>query len=158
MITYNREEMKIQIENYLKNHDLAVVATVNSDRKPEAATVGYIYENGNLYFITRSNSRKAQNLMKNERIAAVIGTTAGPNTVQLEGVATVFRSGTKEFNDLLVKMAGLKILYHGPFLKMEGIDFVIVNVKIDWLRWLDVNDMTNKEEFFQLIPESQSSQ
>lgn len=62
-----------------------MVATVNSDRKPEAATVGYIYENGNLYFITRSNSRKAQNLMKNERIAAVIGTTAGPNTVQLEG-------------------------------------------------------------------------
>lgn len=57
MITYNREEMKVQIENYLKNHDLAVVATVNSDKKPEAATVGYIYENGNFYFITRTKNR-----------------------------------------------------------------------------------------------------
>jgi uncharacterized pyridoxamine 5'-phosphate oxidase family protein len=158
MITYDRDEMKVQIESFLKNHDLAVVSTVAHDKKPEAATVGYLYENDIFYFITRANSRKAQNLEHNQRIAAVIGTTAGPNTVQLEGEAFVLKSGTREFNDLLVKFAGLKVLYYGPFLKMEGIDFVIVTVKVDWLRWLDVNDLTNKEEFYQLFPEDQSSQ
>lgn len=156
MITSNREEMKVQIEDYLKNHDLAVVATVTDNKHPEAATVGYFFdpENYNFYFITRENSRKTQNLISRPFVAAVVGTTAGPNTVQLEGEAEIYKSGSPEFKELLIKLAGLKILYSGPFLKLEGIEFVIVKVKISWLRWLDANDLTGKEEFFQFLPES----
>lgn len=158
MITYDKGEMRTQIVNFLKNHDLAVISTINSENKPEAATIGYFIDDDlSLYLITREDSRKAENIAGNPNVALVIGTTAGPNTVQIEGSAQILKSGDKEFADLLVKFAALKVLYYGPFLKMEGINFIICKVTISWLRFLDVNDATNKEEFYQLIPD-QSSQ
>ncbi len=155
MISPIKADMQVQIVNFLRNHDLAVVATVSDHKIPEAATVGYYFDDDfNFYFLTRKESRKAQNLARNPNVAAVVGTTAGPNSVQLEGKAEVLQSGSEEYKKLLVKFAAIKVLYYGPFLKMAGIDFVIVKVEINWLRWLDINEMTDREEFYQLLPET----
>lgn len=153
MITTNQEDMQVQILEYIKNHDLAVVSTVNEKHKPQAATVGYFFDEDNtFYFMTRTSTRKVANIKANPNVAIVVGTMMSPNTVQMEGEAQILNSGQDEFKALLVKFAGLKILYNGPFLKLEGIDFVIIKVKINWLRWLDYNNLTHKEEFFQLFP------
>ena len=145
--------MRTQIMDFLTNHDLAVVSTVTSDHKPESATVGYYFdpENVDLYFVTRADSRKVKNLKTNPNLSVVVGTLPSTNTVQMEGKAQILYSGDSEFKEFLVRLAGLKILYKGPFLKIEGINFVIVKTKITWLRWLDYNELTHKEEYFQLF-------
>jgi hypothetical protein len=91
-------------------------------------------------------------LKSNPNLAIVVGTLPSTNTVQMEGKASILYSGDSEFKEFLVRLAGLKIIYRSPFLKIEGNDFVIVKTEINWLRWLDYNELTHKEEYFQLLP------
>ncbi len=82
-----RNEQEV-VENFIKQHNLAVVTTVSQDFLPEAAVVGIsALDNLELLFGTFHTSRKWQNLQKNSRVALVIGWDQG-RTVQYEGEAT----------------------------------------------------------------------
>jgi len=152
MISVNKEEIRNKVIGFLKNHELAVVATI-SDNKPEAATVGFLTdEELNFFFMSKKTSRKIENLKTNSNIAIVIGTEKGSNTLQVEGDAKVFFDSDQEFAQVVTKISNIEPIYYGPLLKMGGTDFAIVKVKPNWIRWLDFNDLTGKEEFFQLIP------
>lgn len=72
---------------FLRRHKLAVVATVSSQNAPQAAVVGVaITDELELIFDTTQSTRKAVNLRRDGRVAAVIGWDE-EQTVQLEGVA-----------------------------------------------------------------------
>jgi len=76
------------VYNFIKQHALAVIATLSDDQKPEAALVGFaISEDLEIVFDTVKTSRKYQNLLQNTFVAAVIGWD-NETTVQYEGVAT----------------------------------------------------------------------
>lgn len=76
-----------KIQEFIKSHNLAVIATVTSDVLPEAAVVGFVSkDNLEIIFGTSSESRKYKNLQKNPRVALVIGWEKG-RTVQYEGEA-----------------------------------------------------------------------
>lgn len=81
---------------FIKEHRLAVLATVNADFLPEAAVVGFsVNEHLHLNFGTFRTSRKYQNLQKNPRVALVIGWEKG-KTVQYEGVARELEGKERE--------------------------------------------------------------
>ncbi|HYE22084.1 MAG TPA: pyridoxamine 5'-phosphate oxidase family protein [Verrucomicrobiae bacterium] len=74
-----------KIFQYVKEQNLAVMATVSPDAKPEAAVVGFSEtDNFELYIGTYEFSRKFQNIKKNSLVALVIGWDDG-KTVQYEG-------------------------------------------------------------------------
>src|SRR5262245_62747445 len=75
---------------FLRQHRLAVEASVSSARTPQAAVVGIaVTDRFEIVFDTVDSTRKARNLRINPRIAFVIGGVAAgeERTVQYEGVA-----------------------------------------------------------------------
>jgi general stress protein 26 len=75
-----------ELYEFLRQHRLAVVSTVNP-ASPEAAVVGIaVTERLEIIFDTLSSSRKYANICADPRVALVIGWN-GLATVQIEGLA-----------------------------------------------------------------------
>ncbi|OGE80220.1 MAG: hypothetical protein A2660_00905 [Candidatus Doudnabacteria bacterium RIFCSPHIGHO2_01_FULL_45_18] len=75
------------VEDFIKAHQWAVLATVTGNGLPQAAALGFFpKENFKLIFGTFDSSRKYHNLKANPNVALVIGWDKGV-TVQYEGVA-----------------------------------------------------------------------
>ena len=72
----------------LRRFRLGVVSTVNASGQPQAATVGVaVGDELEVVFDTLSTTRKFQNLVREPRVAIVMG--EGELTIQLEGRADV---------------------------------------------------------------------
>jgi general stress protein 26 len=79
--------LKELIHQFIRQHKLAVVSTINSSGKPESALVGIaVTPELEIVFDTVKSSRKYQNLLQNTHIAVVIGWD-NETTVQYEGEA-----------------------------------------------------------------------
>ena len=86
---------------------LGVVSTVNQKNEPESAFVYFTFdENLNLYFATRDASRKYKNLVDNKNVAFVVATENPPQTLQLEGTASV-HNNMEEQKNLFQELIGL---------------------------------------------------
>src|SRR3954451_5347329 len=75
---------------FIRQHRLAVQASVAAPDSPQAAVVGFAITNQfEIVFDTLDSTRKAQNLRRNARIAFVIGgaNDGDERTVQFEGIA-----------------------------------------------------------------------
>jgi nitroimidazol reductase NimA-like FMN-containing flavoprotein (pyridoxamine 5'-phosphate oxidase superfamily) len=82
--TSNKEKMRAHALEFIKSHHTMVLSTVSSSGQPHAATMYYVADDDfNLYFITVSTSKKAENLRANSSTAFVIG--AGPEIVTVQG-------------------------------------------------------------------------
>ncbi len=72
---------------FLNSLDTCVIATVDQNGLPEAATVGFSHDDSFVFLIgTNKKSRKYANLTSNPACALVIG-LEGSQTVQVEGSA-----------------------------------------------------------------------
>lgn len=134
---------------------LAVIATVAPNGVPESATILYSIDNEfNFYFITRNDSRKAQNLATNKNVSVVIGTELSPSTLQMSGIADPMSvEGQKEFIDKLSNNEDLSALYYGPFLNIMGVNFTLYKVTMNWARFLTLDMARIKEVYYQIIPQ-----
>ena len=74
---------------FVRGCGLAVVATSDPGRRPEAALVGIAaLDDGTLIFDTERDTRKVANLLQNPCVAVVVGWNDGIS-LQIEGVAEV---------------------------------------------------------------------
>ncbi|MFI5205339.1 MAG: pyridoxamine 5'-phosphate oxidase family protein [Candidatus Paceibacterales bacterium] len=81
------EALKIRILEFIKQHHIAAIATVNSYSLPEASIVGFaVRHDFTIHIATYDSSRKFLNLKRNPRVALVVGWEHG-KTVQIEGHA-----------------------------------------------------------------------
>ena len=80
---------KAELLEFLRQHRLAVEASVSAEGGPQAAVVGVVVgDELEVFFDTLSSSRKYQNLKRDPRLALVIGWDLEQAcTVQLEGLA-----------------------------------------------------------------------
>jgi len=120
---------------FLRQHRLAVQASVSSTDWPQAAVVGFaVTDRFEIVFDTLDSTRKAQNLRRNPNLALVIGGTSpgDDRTVQYEGVADE-PSGAE--------LEHLKAIYYGVYpdgpsrLGWRGL--IYVRVRPTWLRYSD---------------------
>lgn len=85
---------KVQILNFLANHVLCTISTVNVDTlQPEAALIAFAeLPNLEILFVTLEGSRKYQNMLANNKVALVVGWDRRPEkwaTLQYEGFASL---------------------------------------------------------------------
>src|SRR5689334_23286813 len=75
--------------DFLRQHRVAVQASVSATQGPQAAVVGFaVTDRFEIVFDTLDSTRKALNLRRNPKIALVIGGLTGEErTVQYEGIA-----------------------------------------------------------------------
>jgi hypothetical protein len=126
---------KTQLLRFMREHPLAVQSSVSAGGAPQAAVVGVaVTDDFELVFDTLAQTRKAQNLHGNNRIAFVLGGTAAgeDRTVQYEGIAD--QPAGAEL-DRLTK------IYYGVFpdgperLSWPGL--IYVRAKPTWIRYSD---------------------
>lgn len=80
-------ENRDKLFTFIKSKFLMTISSVDAAGKPEAAVVGFgAGEGARLMFGTSKQSRKCANVLRDGRVAVVIGWD-WPETVQLEGVA-----------------------------------------------------------------------
>ncbi len=159
---------KDEVLRFIRSKLVAVVASVCPDGTPEAATMFYwvndVDENGfGLYFLTRRQTRKVQNILANPAVAVVVGTEFAPETVQMNGVASVVEAadameGMRELHELLRKHPVQSALYaaaffpKNPFGAIEGEDFVLIKFRPSWIRHMTVDKKAKVAEYTQIIP------
>ena len=135
--------MKTLLYQFIKQHLLGIVTTVNVVNKPEAALVGIaVTENLEIIFDTIKASRKYQNILQNPEVALVIGWD-NETTVQYEGKATILGDDDEALR--------LKEIYFEVY--PDGLDRVktmegLVHIKItpEWLRYSNYNEPVVIEE------------
>jgi hypothetical protein len=79
----------IQLLSFMRAQPWAVEASVTPDGAPQAAVIGVaVTDRWELLFDTQTGSRKHQNLVRNPRVAFVVG-WEHERTVQYEGIAAL---------------------------------------------------------------------
>ncbi len=122
---------------FLRQHRLAVQASVSATSGPQAAVVGYaVTDQFEIVFDTLDSTRKAANLRQNRRLALAIGglIAGDERTVQYEGVADE-PSGTE--------LERLKKVYYGAYpdgpSRLSWPGLIYVRVRPTWIRYSDYN-------------------
>lgn len=126
-----------QLLQFMREHRLAVQASVSPDGAAQAAVVGIaVTASFELVFDTLDSTRKLGNLRRNSRIAFVIGgSSAGDErTVQYEGVADEPKGAERE----RVLAAYYEAWPDGPS-RANWPGLVYVRVRPTWIRFSDFN-------------------
>lgn len=126
-------ESKKQILDFIRQHKVAVLATVNSSALPEASALAFmIKDDFEIHIATYDSSRKFHNLKRNPKVALVIGWDHG-KTVQIEGEA-IEVTDPEEIKDMewsdLEKMPTV-----AKYIKPERA--VFLKIKPKWLKYSD---------------------
>ena len=120
---------------FLRRHRYAVQASVSSVSGAQAAVVGIaVADNFDIVFDTVDSSRKARNLVHDQRVAMVIGglEPGEEETVQLEGVAERLATADKR----VVEELYFRVFPDGrDRLSWQGI--MHIRVRPHWLRYSD---------------------
>jgi general stress protein 26 len=132
------DEMDVrELLEFLRQHRLAVQASVFATGGPQAAVVGFaITDRFEIIFDTLDSTRKVPNLRQNPKLALVIGglVAGDERTVQYEGIAdepsgTELERLTKVYYDVFPDGPGRR--------SWPGL--VYVRVRPTWIRYSDYN-------------------
>lgn len=103
---FNDNESYSEAIAYLNSHEIAVFSTLDTRNTISAAVVYYsIGKDNNIYILTKSHTKKAQNILTNNQVALTVYEPNGLQTVQLQGIASVEKSDSikAEVFDKIVK-------------------------------------------------------
>lgn len=77
-----------QIDKFIRNHSVAIVATIDASGQPNTSTIFYIIDKkGKIYFISKEQTIKSKNLKTNNKAAMTILDKAKPIAVNVIGFA-----------------------------------------------------------------------
>jgi general stress protein 26 len=122
---------------FLRQHRLAVQASVFASGGPQAAVVGFaITDQFEIIFDTLDSARKVPNLRQNPRLALVIGgfLQGDERTVQYEGIADEPSGGELE----RLTRVYYRVFPDGPS-RRSWPGLVYVRVRPTWIRYSDYN-------------------
>ena len=128
------DEVRENIENYLKKHKWMALGTVSPDGNPLVHEMGYASEGVTIYLATDRNTRKVQDIENNSRVAYTVGEDYDDprliQGVQMEGVATLLSNSVEV--DRAINLLTEKF----PFFSEMANNSDVVFIKIDTKRGL----------------------
>lgn len=149
----DRDKLLSDAFSFLSQQTMGVISTISQDNTPESASVNYMVDSGwEIYVITNKDSRKVQNIKQNNHVSFVVGAPQIPHTAQIQADAQILEPENSEYDTLLTKLKESKVLDRNPIYSMFSGNYVILKLKITWLRWLFFEDTTGKEVYTVLIP------
>lgn len=151
----DKDQAKHAAIEFLKSQVVAVLATIDLEGNPSAATIYFANdEDFTFYFITKTVTRKYKNLQHNPNVALAIGTHNIPITIQVEGKAELM----EEFDKRLIaldKVARNSLLgaYGPPLNKLPESELAVYKITPTLVRFLDQTNQSEKSgEPVQIIP------
>lgn len=146
-------EQKITEELKSTSQSLGVVSTVNEDAKakPQAATVYYVCNDAlDIFFVTRSSSRKYKNIKSNPNVSFVITNEHPPKTIQLEGTAAEVTDPEEQikYYDMLMARATASNPMP-PVTQIATGELVFLKMTTTWARFGDFEVMKEGDKFIE---------
>lgn len=84
----SRTEIRDRALSFLRKHHTAVLATTNGENLHSAAITYLVDDKNDIYFVTKRDSAKAQNIRKNPKVSLVVYEyDYFPKSVQIQGSA-----------------------------------------------------------------------
>lgn len=126
-------ESNQRIYDFLKGNHIGVLATVDPNGNPHAATIYYsIDEEFNVMFMTKNETKKHDNLLHNKHAMLVVYEPTTQTTVQVTGVAKVLSSKVDTaqiFLDTLITARDTSDAGMPPIAKLRAGDYVAIKLK-----------------------------
>lgn len=142
------EEIEQATKQFLHENYLMSLATTN-DTHPSVAVMVYIIdEDLNIYFVTHADSRKVQNLAENPQVGLAIWQNGQSMLVQANGKASVVEEAhTKNWvMDCFADFTTNDINFWAPILRMQGKEYIVFRITLDWMRTLDMTRNTVSQD------------
>jgi len=153
-----------QLLSFLENNHIGVLATASNMGKPHAATVYTTFDQElNIYFVTRKNTRKSQNLQDNRQVALAIYDAKSQSTLQAEGTAIEVTEPQKMqwiFNDIWQIASQTSATNSPPQAQLIGAgDYIAYKLSAPSLRLASYAQSTSArpEDIFSVVPTQENS-
>lgn len=134
---------KSAVKEFLQINFVAELATTDGT-KPTCSPVIYVIDDDlNFYFVTNTDSYKAQNIINNPNVSMTVWEFS-KMSVQMDGVATEVKDEDKiewvvnAFGDAATKDPN----FWAPIFRIKRSDYVAFKVTPNWLRALDLSHDT----------------
>ena len=141
------EITKQKVLTFLKNHYLMQIATVNENQPGVSVMLYTVDDDLNFYFATHKDSFKIKNLKQNPKISLVVW-EFGNIQVQANGIAEEVTESQKQLQilDKLADSATQDENFWPPIFRIKGEDYIIIKIKPNWMRVLDLTTQTIRQE------------
>lgn len=130
-----------QARNFLWNHEIAVVSTVDQNGALHGAVVYYASDkNDNIFFVSKEKTDKVKHIMKNPQVALTMYDVQSMQTLQVSGIAHLEQDEDikKAITDRIIRprfQDGHAAL--PPILYIPAGDYVIVSIKLTSFKFSD---------------------
>lgn len=150
------DTIKYEALKFLRSKSTMVLASISNNLEPEAATIYFVCDDEfNLYFMTATTSKKADNLRVNGKVAFVIG--QGPEIITIQGggaAKELPQKDAEKFYELIKKVA-VESANQWPILTLAKEGYATFKVTPAWMTYYNL-DKENypeiaREEFYQII-------
>lgn len=93
-----------EAHDFLRQHPVGVLATVDPNGEPDAAAIYFtIDEDSNIAFLTRTGTKKSDNLQHNHHATLVVYEAETQTTVQVKGAARKIED-PHDMNEVFIKV------------------------------------------------------
>ncbi len=126
---------------FLTSHNIATFSTSDQNGKVSAAVVYYALSPDNtFYLVTKSQTKKAQNIQKNNQVALTVYDTNQLKTAQIQGLAIV-ESNANKTHDLIDRFIQPHIYDRGiawpPITKIVGGNHQVIKITPTEVKFTD---------------------
>lgn len=133
---------KKEIKDFLKSHFIMEAATISKNR-PHASVLLYHMENDfSFYIVTRKNTYKAKNLLKNPYISFTIW-EHNKMMIQTDGNVLQVKETGKKLQNIIDKLAIAATKDNGfwpPLFRIGHDDYIIFHIKPTWMRAMNLQN------------------
>ena len=142
--TYN------QIRTYIDQHPLATLSTINSDGSPHGAIVYVCADDRQpiVYFITKQQTRKYQNLQEREQVSLTIASPSENSTLQASGHAFEARGASiiDEVVEKITRSHASAEEWLPPIAKLRAGAYEVVGINLAYARLAQFHGMSIGDE------------
>jgi general stress protein 26 len=126
-------EEREHILGFLKNHEIGVLATVDPNGDPSAAAIYFAVDDSlGISFLTKTGTKKHDNLKRHASCILVVYEASSQTTVQIKGIASEVTdaSETQRIFTSIVKIS-METSASGipPTSKLQAGDYVVYHIK-----------------------------
>lgn len=121
------DDSRDAIKNFLKSHTMAVIATVDKEGQPSTSTIFYaLTSNDELFFITKLQTAKSENLKANNKTALTLLDREKPIALNMIGSAEEITDihARDEALQTIFKLSYEKLHDFAPIIKLHKGSFV----------------------------------
>ena len=133
----NELKEKMTVFLGLQKDKLGVVSTVNRENQSQSTFIYYAFdEELNIYFACRDTSRKYKNILSNKNVSFVVAAGDPPQTLQIEGTATVEHDPENQkhlFQELVALPSSKK--FSAPISQMPTGGLQFIKISPTWMRF-----------------------